>query len=155
MAQPIGLDGLKAKLVELRDRKILVGVVGDNATRLHPNGNGETIGQVGKWMEFGTEQIDKRPFVHEGIARLRKTDKIKASLKKAVSAIVDGRAQTPEAALESLGDNAVNYVREAIDVSYEWAKDNAESTEKKKGFNHPLIDTGALRDAVNFKVVKK
>lgn len=104
------------------------------------NENG-VAGKKGKW------KIPPRPFV-KGWADSNKAQ-IKSTIERLYSQVADGRI-TAATALDKLGvfakSGIQSYIRRGNFVP------NAASTIKQKGSSQPLIDTGALRNAVNYEV---
>lgn len=60
---------------------------------------------------------------------------------------------TPDEVLNSLGKSMVKDMQMVID-KYN-SIPNAPLTEERKGFNNPLIDTGNLRDSIDYLIIKK
>ena len=94
-------------------------------------------------------RIVPRPFLEPGIKS--DEDKIQKQLKKIAIATVE-KKEDPDSLMTELGIRAVNAVRKFIRSYPENGLEaNAESTQKKKGFDHPLIgETGELIKAINF-----
>lgn len=93
-------------------------------------------------------RIVPRPFLEPGLKMDEK--KIQDQLKKIAISTVEKK--NPDLLLTELGIRAVNAIRKFI-RSYpsNGLEPNAESTQKKKGFDHPLIgDTGELIKSINY-----
>lgn len=145
------LRELKKGLSQLSsDRKVLIGIQKGVGRHSLPNGSKSKktlplIAEVGAWNHFGTKRIPARPFLDVGVESVmpKLTGEIRTGVK-------EGR--DPSLIIERVGLLAVGGVK-----SYMTAlKDppNATSTIKRKGSSNPLIDTGELRRAITYKVVK-
>ena len=103
--------------------------------------------QKAAWNEFGTTRITERPFFRGAMAENKGS--YGALMRSDAKKIVSGE-QTMRRTLDRLGLKAQGDVQQSIvDLR---TPGNAESTKKKKGSSNPLIDTGAMRAAVSFKV---
>lgn len=141
----IGLQQAKAAMEEaLRKFKttdfITVGIHEDTGN--HPDSL-LTNAQVGAFNNFGTDKIPARPWLEPGVRS--KDDEYNKII---TNAAADG--QTLKQALERVGPVA----QAAVQVYMTELKTppNAASTIAMKGSSNPLIDTGALRQSVNYKV---
>jgi len=91
--------------------------------------------------------IPARPFLRPGIrANLNRTSRI---AKRVLSQVARGQL-SPVGAMEAIGIDAAGAVKRYI-VTGELAP-NAPSTIRKKGSSRPLIDSGALRQAITHVV---
>lgn len=131
-----------------KDRRVLVGIQkgeGFHSGKLGKGSKQPLLAEVGVWNHFGTSRIPPRPFLDVGV------ESVFPSLSSIVrSGIKNG--EESKLIMERLGAKAVGGVK-----SYMTAlKDppNATSTIKRKGSSNPLIDTGELRRAITYKVVK-
>ena len=115
--------------------------------------------QLAQIMEYGaqikrknaTTVIPPRPML-----RYAARDKSKEWFKEAgeiAASVIEGKTQG-EKAYEKLGAFIADDIKGTINTSSLF-KPNAPSTVKKKGKNTPLIDTGEMRDQVDYKVTKK
>jgi len=99
--------------------------------------------------EFGTNDghVPERSYLRSTIDEKRK--QYQAALTKIITDAIDGRA-LPVRGLQRLGARAVADVQRKITA----LKDppNAPSTVKKKGSDNPLIDTGRLRQSIDYDV---
>lgn len=136
-----------AKLVERvfglhTKARIDVGVLDGDA----PHG-AVTMGELAAWMEFGTETIPERSFIRAWFDAAE--PHLREDLRKLMESVVAGK-RTKEEALELLGMRAVGQIQERISAGV--PPENAPSTIAKKGSATPLIDSGALRSSINFRV---
>lgn len=113
--------------------------------------DGTQIAEIAIYNEFGVPEnnLPPRPFLHPTY------DNQKNKWIKILANTIDIQKDNIDVkkALSKVGLIAQNDVRNSID---EWAKSgeprNAPRTIKAKGFDSPLIHTGQMRDAVNYKV---
>ena len=102
-----------------------------------------TNAQVGAINEFGTEHIPARPWLNPGVAS--GNAEYLSIIEKTLAD--DG---TMTQALNKVGVVAVGKVQKYMtDLR---TPPNAASTIKKKGSSNPLIDSGALRQSVTYKI---
>lgn len=150
----LGIGKLRKQLEDLKRCKILVGVQGEDATKIHPVAK-VPQGLLAFWLHYGTKRngepyMPPRPYVERAIAMLAKRSF--PVMKKAIADLVDGRAKDLGAALAPLGEMAVEQVNHEIDTATEWAAPLAPSTVAAKGHDRPLVDTGAIRGATSYTV---
>lgn len=102
------------------------------------------------WNELGTENgIPSRPFMRNSVEL--HLNEINQFLRGVARQMFSGG--TAEKALKQIGSFQKGLMQEEItDGDYE---PNAPSTIRKKKSEHPLIDTGLMRQSVNFQVRKK
>jgi hypothetical protein len=112
--------------------------------------NGRSVAQIAAIQEFGTARIPARPFVRHA---LRSVGEVQAVLRAESAAITSKNRKAPTACRRVAQAMAALVVR-AIDESPGWAKPNAPETVRRKGSDHPLIDTGLLRRSVHWRVVR-
>lgn len=144
-----GLGKLRDDLKTLRRLVIHAGLQPPESEKPHGD-SGKTVGFIAGAMEYGTPTIPARPFLrhtHEVAA-----DRNRDRLRKAVSDVVDGRAE-PEDAMAVVGKAFAAEIVDTIDRSQEWAKPLAASTVRAKGHSVPLIETQLMRDSVTYTVV--
>ena len=107
--------------------------------------DGTPVAAVAAWNEFGTETIPERPFFRRAIAEAE--DRIAKVLRRGIDTekmVVD----------ERLAGRVGAYVQGEIQDSITALKEpqNAPETIKRKGSSNPLIDTGHMRDSVDYEV---
>ena len=111
---------------------------------------GETIAGVAAANEFGTSRIPARPFLKNGVES--GTAEYIAIIEDAAQAVTDGAINMTQV-LEQIGLVAAGKVKEfMINLS---TPSNAESTVKRKKSSNPLIDTGAMVQAVTHVVTSE
>lgn len=111
---------------------------------------GADILDIAMFNELGTSSSPSRPFMAMSVDE--NADKINAFLKNQLKLLAQGKT-TAEGILKAIGVFQKGLIQEKIQ-SGEF-EPNAPSTIKKKGSDHPLIDTGLMRQSVNFVVTAK
>jgi len=116
------------------------------------------VADVALYLEYGTEKIPPRPAFRRGVEHsLTKNKKLtQAQLRNITQRILRGR--TPEinrsltVLLTQIGKSAKAKTQEIIKTGDE--APNAPATVAKKGFNHPLYETGLLLASVDYEVTQ-
>lgn len=121
------------------DKFVTVGVHQDDNARPDQANNA----QIGAMNHFGTDRIPARPWLDVGVASASHE-----VLDTIAEAIEDGEPM--DVALNRVGLVAVAGVQNYMDELSSPA--NAPSTVKRKGTDNPLIDTGELKQSVNYKI---
>lgn len=106
-----------------------------------------TVAQVAMMNEFGTETAPERSFIRSTMSAIRK--KLKLTIKKLSRKIVDGKIDK-HAALGLVGEFVITHIKDTITDGV--PPPNAPSTVKAKGSDHTLIDTGQMRDSLDYEV---
>lgn len=130
-----------AELEKMIGLEVQVGWQGDEAYE-----DGTTVSEVAAYNELGTSTIPPRPFMKQSFEKHQR--ELQALCDDATNGIANG--STTEAELKKLGVGLRGLVQEEI-VSGGFTP-NAPSTIKKKGSAQPLIDTGFMRQSVNYVV---
>ena len=107
--------------------------------------DGTPVAAVAAWNEFGTETIPERPFFRRALAEAE--DGIVKVLKQGIDPekmVVDDR----------LAGRVGAYVQGEVQESITALKEppNAPETVRRKGSSDPLLDTGTLRNSVDWEV---
>ena len=132
-------------LKELSQMQVRIGFQRGKATE----DDGTDICDVAAWNELGTVNSPSRPFLRKSVDE--NESKINSFLKGQKSAMLKGASA--EQILKEIGIFQKDLIQEKItEGSYE---PNAPSTIKKKGSSKPLIDTGLMRQSVNYVIQKK
>ena len=140
-------DGRKFQkmLKELAEKEVRVGFQHGKATEE----DGTDICDIAAWNELGTVHIPARPFLRMSVDD--NTSKIKSFLQEKRKDLV--RGVSAEQVLKEIGIFQKDLIQEKItDGSF---APNAASTVKKKGSSKPLIDTGRMRQSVNYEIKQK
>ena len=118
-----------------------------------------SVGQVAIINEYGTETIPPRPAFRIGLERSVTKNKklIDAALKNITNHLLTGRKDSIQRqltqALTQIGKSAKTDTKDIIKPGSK--SPNAPLTIKKKGFDHPLWETGLLHDSVEYLVSKE
>lgn len=132
------------ELKKMTDMEIQVGFQGDQKYE-----DGTSIAQVAAVNEFGASDIPERPFMRQSFENHE--GELQAACDAAQRLVSSGGSA--EQALQQIGVVAKGLVQDEI-VNGGFAP-NAESTIEKKGSEQPLIDTGTMRQSVNFVVKRR
>lgn len=133
----LGIGKLREQLAKLGRTRVTYGYQGPSGAAKHPaKGATVSVAQVASFSEFGTASAPARPLLRHTAEENR--DNFKDAAKRAISDVVDGRAE-PEVATEAVGELAVAALRRTISRSREWAEPNAASTVRAKGHDQPLV----------------
>ena len=137
----------------MKHHDVLVGVPQENSSRkggeitnaellfIHSNGSPLNGIPARKVIEPAVEQ----PEVLESIAN---------ELRTAILASLDGRLSGAESGLEKAGTRGENAAKEYFNGANNWPP-NSPVTIARKGSSQPLIDTGAMRQAITHVVREK
>jgi len=125
--------------------------VGIDEKDQHPSGR--QTAAIAAWNEYGTEvnhqgrPIPERPAFRTTVRR--EQPRLARRMAEAVKGVLGGR-ENLEGALQEIGDDLVQSLREAVQ---DWAvPPNAARTIKRKGENNPLVETKHLQSAIQAKV---
>ena len=133
-----------AELKKLAESEIQVGFQSDQTYE-----DGTSLAEIAAINELGSSDTPARPFMRQSF------ENHEAELKagcEAANRIVNSGGSA-EQALQQLGAMAKGLVQDEI-VNGDFAP-NAESTIQKKGSEQPLIDTGTMRQSVNFVIKRR
>lgn len=139
-----GLDGIIRRAAAMEGQShALVGIF--EGAVANTKGGPVSIAEYAAYNEFGTSKIPARPWMRTGYDA--SIAAIQAQMDGAVIAALEGVAVDPLAVGAVLMQAAL---KTSITVG-PW-EPNAESTIEAKGSDRPLIDTGAMRNAVLWQV---
>ena len=111
--------------------------------------DGVDIANIAMWNELGTSRSPARPFMRKSVDE--NTDKIKSMCARQLKRLAQGASA--QDILEKIGVFQKGLIqRKIVDGTFE---PNAPSTIRKKGSSRPLIDTGRMRQSVNFIIRRK
>lgn len=111
--------------------------------------DGTDVCDVAAWNELGTVNMPSRPFLRKSVDE--NIDKINSFLQSKKDDLVSG--VSVEQVLKEIGIFQKDLIQEKI-TEGSFAP-NAEFTIRKKGSSKPLIDTGRMRQSVNYEIKKK
>ena len=132
------------ELQKLADLEVQVGFQSDQTYE-----DGTSLAEVAAYNEFGSSDTPERPFMRQSFENHE--SELKAACELVNQTLASGGSV--EQALDRLGVVAKGLVQEEI-VNGGFAP-NAESTIKKKGSEQPLIDSGHMRQSVNYVVKRR
>lgn len=138
-----------AELKKLVELEVHVGFQRGEAEYEDQGGSSADVVDVAAYNELGTSDTPARPFMRQSF------ENHQPELQKACDRVntVLAKGGTAETALKELGAFAKGLVQEEIvDGDFE---PNKPSTIKKKGSAQPLIDSGLMRQSVNFVIKKR
>lgn len=140
-------DGKKLQkmLKVLAEKEVRVGFQAGKATEE----DGTDICDIAAWNELGTVHIPARPFLRQSVDD--NVSKINSFLQSKKKDLV--RGVSAEQVLKEIGIFQKDLIQEKITEGN--FTPNAESTVKKKGSSKPLIDTGRMRQSVNYEIKSK
>ncbi len=132
-------------LRELADREVRIGFQHGEATEE----DGTDICDIAMWNELGTEHIPARPFLRKSVDE--NTAEINGFLQSKKEDIL--RGVPAEQILKEIGIFQKDLIQQKItEGSF---TPNAAATVRRKGSSHPLIDTGRMRQSVNYVIRQK
>ena len=112
--------------------------------------DGADLVDVAMWNELGTAHSPPRPFMRQSVDN--NAGKITAMCKAQLALISRGETDA-KGILQKIGNMQKALIQAAIrDGDF---IENAKSTIDKKKSDRPLIDTGRMRQSVNFVIKKK
>ena len=143
----ITADGKKLQkiLKELADKEVRVGFQQGKTTEE----DGTDVCDIAAWNELGTVNMPSRPFLRMSVDD--NSDKINSFMSAQKRSIING--ESAGRILMKIGIFQIDLIQEKI-TEGSFAP-NAPSTIKAKGSSKPLIDTGRMRQSVNFEIKQK
>lgn len=133
------------QLKELAELEVCVGYQHGQASE----DDGTDICDVAAWNELGTVNMPSRPFMRKSVDE--NLEKINGFMQSKKEDILNGA--TAEQVLKEIGIFQKDLIQEKItEGSF---VPNAASTVAAKGSSKPLIDTGRMRQSVNYVIRKK
>lgn len=132
-------------LEELAIKEVRIGFQRGQASE----SDGTDICDIAAWNELGTVNMPSRPFMRKSVDE--NEGKIKSFVKSMKKELVSGTSG--EQILKKIGIFQKDLIQEKI-TEGDFAP-NAASTVKKKGSSKPLIDTGRMRQSVNYVIKEK
>ena len=131
-------------LKKLSELEVQVGFQGDQTAE-----DGTSLAEIAAYNELGTSTIPARPFMKQSFENHE--DELRAACERVNAALASSKSV--EQALDALGVAIKGLVQtEIVDGGF---TENAPSTIKKKGSDKPLIDTGTMRQSVNYVVKRR
>lgn len=139
-------DGKKFEkmLQELKDKEVRIGI-----QQGETSDDGVDLVDIAMFNELGTVHIPSRPFLRDSVdANADQINNFLQSMKKELL-----RGGSAEDVLKKIGVFQKGLIQEQI-VSGNFAQ-NSEATIKKKGSDTPLVDTGRMRQSINYVIQQK
>lgn len=142
---------LIARLAILNAAHVLVGILGDSSKNArHGEGGEATNAEIAAAHEFGTDHIDRRPFLAPAMDKgAKEIADLQADL---IGRVLDG-TMTPDQALGILGELGVVLIKAEI-TGAPHPPALKPATIKAKGSSRPLIDTGQMLNSVTYKIIR-
>lgn len=138
---------LERKLKEiargLKSSGVEAGILSGTGT--HPNADGATVAEVGIWNEFGTRRIPARPWMRATLRMRRR--QYRQEIFSQLKALLHQKTTLTNAE-RRIGMRVQRDLRDTIKRLSR--PRNAPRTVIKKGSSNPLIDTGFLRQSINW-----
>lgn len=106
--------------------------------------------EIALYNELGTSTIPARPFFAQTV-QVHEEEIREAAVSEAAK-VLRGNEKAQQAFRE-IGTDVQKKVQKRIDEGQ--FVPNAPSTIKRKGHDHPLIDTGTMRDSISYTVCEK
>lgn len=132
-------------LKEIADKEVRIGFQHGKATEE----DGTDVCDVAAWNELGTVNMPSRPFLRKSVDE--NEGKINSFLQSKMKDLV--RGVSAEQVLKEIGIFQKDLIQEKI-TEGSFAP-SAESTVRQKGSSKPLIDSGRMRQSVNYVIQKK
>lgn len=133
---------LEKMLKELSNLEVAVGFQRGKAYEE----DGTDVCDVALWNELGTEHSPSRPFLRKSVDENQ--EKISEFTSQKAAELIAGKPVAQ--VLNEIGVFQKGLIQEKI-TNGEFVP-NTESTIKKKGSDKPLIDTGRMRQSVNYVI---
>lgn len=133
----------KKQLEELTKLEVVVGY------QKGEEEDGVDMADIALFNELGTVDIPSRPFMRDSLNNNK--DKIEQFMQKAARNIVNGGSA--EDVLKQIGTFQKGLIQK--EISNGSFIPNSPATIKRKGSAKPLIDTGRMRQSVDFMIRKK
>ena len=132
-------------LKELTSKEVHVGFQRGDAK----DENGVDMCDIAMWNELGTVRSPARPFMRQSVDN--HTDEINRKFQSLKAAILSGKSA--DLILKELGIFQKDLMQNEI-ITGDFVP-NAPSTIRRKGSSKPLIDTGRMRQSVNYVIKPK
>lgn len=152
-----GVLGCLRRLLKAKDAAVLVGITRDKAKRDPKDGRSNDMNnaQLLRLHTYGSpkQNIPARPVLRPAIKAHNK--ELSTLMGRVVTAAKNADANATEKALLTVGVAAKGYCQEwFVDPRNNWAP-NAPATIRRKHSDSPLIDTGHLRQSIDFKIEER
>lgn len=140
---------IEKSLKDIKSKYVAVGILNNPASKLIYN-NGESVVEVGLTHEYGLENLPQRSFLRVPFD-LKKED-INNFINNQLQIVFEGKTDIDKS-LNLIGIFATNISKKAfITKGYGTWKELSPLTIKLKNSSQILIDTGLLRNSINWEV---
>lgn len=139
----LGWERILREISEMDGREVTAGLHEEDASA----GQEPNEVQRGVYNEFGTDKAPARSFVRSTHDSKKRDWANKMT--RDFNDLLEGRVD-PSQLLENVGSEASQDIRNtAVNMT---DPPNAPSTIRKKGFDDPLVETGQMVNAINYKI---
>lgn len=145
-----GWDAIRARVAEIGNSEVHVGIVGAGATAEH-GATGATNGEIALWQEYGTDILPERSFLRRTLRDPERLAELRTLQERFVRAVLAGTL-TEAQALGLLGAWAASAIQSTI-VDDKVSPALKQSTIDRKGSAKVLVDTGQLARSVSWVVI--
>jgi hypothetical protein len=143
-----GLAKFLRNIAYLEQTNVRAGIVGGAEDQPAGTG-GMSVGEVALINEFGTGHVPRRSFIRKAITT-PKAHELARFL--AESALYFNNFGNMDPAFHAAGEGLVEIMRQIVMEGS--TKQNAPATVVRKGFDHPLVDSGTLLGAIGYELVR-
>lgn len=143
-----GAKRIGEELSKLGKLALTIGFQGQPALELYDGGK-VNVATVALFNEFGTQNMPARGFMRRTVAQ--NLQAIQSEFATHFAAVAELR-ETAIEAMFAVGKFVADSMVDEINTSTAWAAPNAPSTIKRKGFDHPLIETEMMKQAITWAV---
>ena len=147
-----GMEKIMAEITALSELGVKVGILEGSK-----NVNGTSIAEYATYNEYGVPgknqiwNIPPRPFIRGYLDK--RSEKINSEKIGIFRQVSDGKMDA-KTAIEDLGQKTKEGIKNYIKTSANFEPNKESTKNKKEGRSRPLVDTGALRDAVDYEVIE-
>ena len=151
-----GADRAKRSIGELINKldgnnQVLIGVQKGTLSQSDENKKPIPLAVIAAANHFGTKDIPARPYLD--VALTENSANYSKTFKELLPDVLDGKKSTGDL-LRSLGNQAASDVRVYMDELA--SPPNAPATvRRKKGEDNPLIDTGHMKQSIQFEIARE
>jgi len=148
----LGWRDILSRVKTATSSSVRVGIQEPEAAKIHPGREDITILEVGMINEFGSEAADvpERSFLRSTM-REKEGEIVELEAEAAYKVVME---QVPaHIALDRVGKITAEFVQRKI-LDDRVPPPNAPATIAKKGFDHPLVESGVLAESITHRVVR-
>lgn len=139
------------QLQNLSAKQVRVGLKRGKKGKRHNGTSSQTdLVDIALYNELGTSTIPSRPFLAQTVQMHE--EEIKEMAATEISQTLIGKKDSQQA-FNAIGEDVRQKVQNRINEGQ--FVPNAPSTIKHKGHDHPLIDTGTMRDNISYTICEK